>query len=137
MRANQFIIESTQKPVDFVGMLRDFLPIVMEELGIDHLPKIKLLKRIEDSEQPTFGGFEFDENIIHIALEDRHPLDVLRTLAHELVHFKQHHDHGLDATSGATGSPEEDEAHIVAGVIMRNFNKQNPKYFKSKSITFP
>ena len=36
--------------------------------------------------------------------------------------------------SGKTGSPEENQAHEIAGVIMRNFNKKYPEYLKSKPL---
>jgi hypothetical protein len=71
---------------------------------------------------------------INLALGGRHPVDILRTLAHELVHFKQHLDHKLNAKSGDTGSPEENEAHAKAGIIMRIFNKKYPHAVELKPI---
>jgi Zn-dependent peptidase ImmA (M78 family) len=116
--------------LDLMTAFEDFLPIVMQELKLTKLPKIKLEKKIEDSEQPTFGVFKEHENIIHLGLDGRHPLDILRTLAHELVHFKQGTEHQLDSPdSGATGSPQENQANARAGVIMRHFNKNHPEYF--------
>ena len=115
-------------------IMNDFLPLAMQELGVDQLPKFKLMSQIKDDVQPTFGKFDSYENVIYLALEQRHPLDVLRTLAHELVHFRQNTEHQLDDTSGHTGSPEENEAHEVAGIIMRNFNKAHPEYFDDHAI---
>ena len=116
--------------LDLMTAFEDFLPIVMQELKLTKLPKITLQKKIEDSEQPTFGVFKEHENIIHLGLDGRHPLDILRTLAHELVHFKQGTEHQLDSPdSGATGSPQENQANAKAGIIMRHFNKQFPHYF--------
>jgi Zn-dependent peptidase ImmA (M78 family) len=115
-------------------VLEDFLPLAMEELEIDKLPKIKLVPIVQDTVQPTFGKFVNDENKIYLGLEERHPLDIIRTLAHELVHFKQGMEHRLDDTSGHTGSPIENEAHEVAGIIMRNFNKRHPEYFKLSAV---
>ena len=132
MRIQQ-LLESKQEP-DFPKILKDFLPLAMKELGIDKLPRIKLELRIADNEQPTFGKFVNDENVIYLAIEDRHPLDILRTLAHELTHFKQGAEHRLDAKSGETGSPIENEAHEMAGIIMRNFNKLHPQYFNFSAI---
>jgi len=129
------LLESKQNP-DFPKILGDFLPLAMKELGVTQIPRIKLKLRINDNEQPTFGRFVNEENIIHLAIEDRHPLDILRTLAHELVHYKQGVEHKLGPNSGKTGSPEENEAHQVAGVIMRNFNKLHPKYFSEPAIDF-
>jgi hypothetical protein len=51
----------------------------------------------------------------------------MRTLAHELVHYKQDIEDRLDDNSGATGSPEENEANAQAGVVMRDYSEQNPE----------
>ena len=132
MRANEFLKESKQ--TDLMSVLRDFLPLALQEIGLDGLPPIKLQLRIEEEEQPTFGKFVNDEGVIYLAIEDRHPLDIIRTLAHELVHFKQGIEHRLNDLSGETGSPEENEAHEVAGIVMRNFNKKYPQYFKASAV---
>lgn len=126
----------SQEPIDIPEMFGKFLPIAMKVLKISKLPKIQLEAHIEDDEQPTFGRYVNDEVAIHLALSDRHPVDILRTLAHELVHFKQHTEGRLGPNSGETGSPEENQAHEVAGVIMRHFNKMYPVYLKSKPLAF-
>lgn len=115
--------------------LEKFLPIAMEEIGIDKLPRIKLLKRVPDEDQPTFGRYENQKNIIYLGIQNRHILDIFRTLAHELVHFKQNLDGVLTPQSGDTGSPHENEAHEIAGIIMRKFNKLYPNFFNEPSIT--
>ena len=74
----------------FISALRDLLPIAMKQLQLEKLPKIKLEKYVDDSEQPTFGRFVNDTQHIHLGIENRHIIDILRTLAHELVHYKQH-----------------------------------------------
>ena len=54
-------------------------------------------------------------------------MDVLRTLAHELVHWKQcQMGEELD---GADGSDAENQANAVAGIIMRRFGKSYPHLF--------
>ena len=115
-------------------VLEDFLHLAMKILDLKVLPKIELENRLEDHEQPTFGRYVNSKNVIHLGLKNRHPLDVLRTLAHELVHFKQNLENRLDARSGETGSPEENEAHIKAGIIMRHFNKRYPHYFNLSAL---
>lgn len=130
MRFNEF----KEGQPNLMKALEDFLPIAMKELGINKLPKIKLEKIVKDPQQPTFGRFVNNEEIIYLGIANRHTLDILRTLAHELVHFKQHGEGRLNNKSGETGSPEENEAHIVAGVIMRYFNKAYPEYFKDSPL---
>jgi Zn-dependent peptidase ImmA (M78 family) len=130
MRFNEF--KNTQP--DLIGAIRDFLPIAMKELEIDQLPKIKFEKIIVDDEQPAFGRFIPDSKVIHLGVANRHPIDILRTLAHELVHYKQTISGNMPDDAGKTGSPQENEAHIVAGIIMRNFNKTYPNYFKDSAL---
>lgn len=135
LRAFRLTEEDGELGPDFITMLGNFLPLAMRELKITKLPKIEISKHLEaENGQPTFGRFVNDEVTIHLAIADRHPNDILRTLAHELVHFKQYLDHELNNESGATGSPEENEAHAVAGVIMRNYNKKYPDTLNSKPV---
>lgn len=136
MKILDVIKEEKEKSFDFSQMMKDFLPLAMQILNIDILPKIKLEINVKDAEQPTFGRYANMDNVIYLAIENRHPVDIARTLAHELVHFKQGLMNQLDQNSGDTGSPEENEAHAVAGVIMRNFNKQFPQYLRSQPLDF-
>lgn len=112
--------------------LRDFLPFVMQELELTQLPKIKLSHTIDNHGQPSFGGFVPDSKSIRLAVNGRHPVDICRTLAHELVHFKQNENNQLNPDSGETGSDEENEANSMAGVIMRKFSKQFPEYINNQ-----
>jgi hypothetical protein len=114
---------------DLKEIIKKFLPVAMKELGIDNLPKIRLVSKVGDGEHPSFGMFNHNEERIYLGIKNRHPGDILRTLAHELVHYKQLINNELDQDSGETGSPDENEAHIMAGKIMRHFNDQNPKIF--------
>jgi Zn-dependent peptidase ImmA (M78 family) len=134
MRARHFIVEGKQENTNIVHMFRDFLPLAMQVLEIDHLPKMQFAPEINTGDQPSFGMYVPDENMLVVALANRHPVDILRTVAHELVHYKQHMDGELTPNSGETGSPHENQAHEIAGVIMRNFNKRYPEYLKSKPL---
>jgi len=119
----------------FLKMLKQFFPLAMKELNLKTLPKIVIRKTLEAHDgQPTFGRFENDSHKIYLAIADRHPVDVLRTLAHELTHYKQFLNGELYPNAGETGSPIENEAHAVAGVIMRHFNKQYPEAVRAQSI---
>ena len=128
-------ITENHHQTDIPGMLEKFLPIAMKELGIAKLPSIKLTKHLKPhGTQASFGMYNPDDGKIYLAIADRHPVDILRTLAHELVHFSQDGKHELDADSGETGSEEENEANSVAGVIMRRFNNEFPDAIKSEPL---
>lgn len=134
MRINELLTEDVKDEADFITVMQALLPLAMDHLQLEGLPRIKLQARLAVDEQPSFGRFVNDENTIYLAVEDRHPLDIARTFAHELVHFKQGTEHRLNPMSGETGSPEENEAHEVAGVIMRHLNKKHPEFFQADAI---
>lgn len=134
MRARQFIVEGRQENANVVEMFKKFLPLAMEVLEVDSLPKMHFAAELNTGDQPSFGMYMPDDNILAVALANRHPVDILRTVAHELVHFKQNMNGELHDDSGVTGSPHENQANEMAGVMMRNFNKQYPEYLKSKPL---
>ena len=78
------------------------------------------------------GSYHSGENVLEIAVANRQPVDILRTLAHELVHAKQDSDNVLiDPT---TGSSEENQANMIAGIVMRHFNKKYPEYLSFQPV---
>jgi hypothetical protein len=131
---SKVVAESTQ-PSDVLDMIKKFLPIAVKELNLQSLPAMKPVSSLAHGEHPSFGRFVNETNTIEFAIEDRHPIDILRTLAHELVHCKQREDNRLKHDSGDTGSDEENEANARAGIIMRNFDDAYPGYFAEEPVT--
>lgn len=114
----------------FTSAMKEFLILCMRELDLEDLPKINWLTTSNISgSQPTFGRFDNHKQTIGIVIKNRHPLDIMRTLAHELVHYKQFLKGKIDSRSGETGSPIENQAHAIAGIIMRHFDKDHPEIF--------
>lgn len=135
MRYSEF--KSTQESKEqFIEMFDKFLPLAMEIIGLKSLPKMVFMTDIDSESQPTFGQYINDEHVLYIALSNRHPVDILRTVAHELTHYRQDLNNELHDNSGRTGSPQENQAHAVAGVVLRQFNKKYPQYLGSKPIVF-
>ena len=109
-------------------LAKEFVKFVAKELGLKSLPKnIKFAGSDYSAEHLSFGTYNPKTDEIVIVKGNRHPADVLRTLAHELVHHKQREDNkGLD---GEDGSDTENEANAVAGVLMRKFRYIRPEMF--------
>ena len=128
---NIFEMFNKPKQLTLIDALRDFLPIAIAHLELDHIPKIKLVKSLDDT---TFGHFNSEEQVIYAVVANRNPVDILRTIAHEMTHYKQGQEHQLTNNSGETGSTVEDEANAEGGVIMRKFNEQFPQYLQSSSV---
>jgi hypothetical protein len=122
------MINSNMKLREFVQehMITHLLQLCKRELEIDELPPISILKDDTSTGGGTSFG-QFTEDGIKVVSAGRHPMDVMRTLAHELVHWKQRVE-GMEL-DGSDGSETENQANAVAGIIMRKFGQMYPEYF--------
>ncbi len=118
-----------------INYMKRFLLLCQSELGLSSLPQINWIVEKGGVGNRTFGQYMPDSKSIDISIRERHPLDIMRTLAHELVHYKQAIDGRLKPQSGKTGSQEENEANSKAGIIMRKFGKTYPDAFSQESIS--
>ena len=123
---NEGISESKENSINH------FVEYATKKLKLNETPKITLLSGREYSEAKTsLGGYNPMSKEIYVAIEGRLTADILRTLAHEMVHRKQD-ELGLvkdEIKDGATGSPIENQAHAVAGILMRNYGKINKQIY--------
>jgi hypothetical protein len=123
---NEDISESKENSINH------FVEYATKKLKLSERPKITLLTGREYSEAKTsLGGYNPMSKEIYVAIEGRLTADILRTLAHEMVHRKQD-ELGLvkdEIKDGATGSPIENQAHAVAGILMRNYGKINKQIY--------
>jgi len=135
MKVKEILTEGLNKK-DTFSILHDFIRFAAEDLELKSLPKFDFAFDSKRSvEHKSFGGYAPGAEHITVTVKNRHINDVLRTLAHELVHFKQDLDDELrDENAGATGSPQENEANARAAVIMRNWGKKHPDYFDKEAI---
>lgn len=115
-----------------VELINDFVRFVGNKLEYgDELPKIILSDDEKEAESMhSFGKFTPELKEIRVVIANRNLADILRTLAHELVHYKQNFDGKLTPESNETGSPDENEANALAGVLMREYGKNNPIIFE-------
>lgn len=70
---------------------------------------------------------------IEVLVDGRLLIDVMRTLAHEWTHEYQYQKLNLDDTKKHQdiGGPVENMANPLPGIMVKKFNKKNPKYEKS------
>lgn len=109
--------------------LIDFLRFTCNELGISTIPKITFsADPISNKESNSFAAYNPQKHI-YLYVKHRHILDICRSLAHEMVHYKQDLNDELTPTSGKTGSHHENEANAMAGEIMRKYGKIHPELF--------
>jgi hypothetical protein len=121
----------------FMTALEDFLPVCIKHLQLRQLPKITFQKDIEQGHVASFGSYDADTDTIVLVIHNRQPVDILRTLAHELVHARQREADSIQPGDWRTGSPVENEANAGAGIIMRLFAKQYPQYLSLPAVAIP
>jgi hypothetical protein len=133
MKAREILTEGMDRKTTYTILL-DFIKFAAEHLELNSLPKFEFKFDTKRSvEHHSFGGYGSEH--ISITVVNRHIMDVCRTLAHELVHYKQDLNKELEGENpGATGSPQENEANAEAAVIMRNWGKKYPNLFDNESI---
>ena len=110
------------------NMLSHLTELCQEILELDDLPPIEIIEdqpSVQSGEKHSFGVF--DGHSIKVVSYKRHPMDVMRTLAHELTHWKQ--KQSGQELDGSDGSDVENEANSTAGIILRKFGERYPQYF--------
>jgi Zn-dependent peptidase ImmA (M78 family) len=123
------ISEMIYSPTNASDVLVDFLRFACRNLGISSLPKIHFISSpVSNSQSNSFAAYSRNKEIF-LFTKHRHIIDVLRSLCHELVHYRQDLTHQLQPSSGETGSTHENEANAVAGQIMRKYCKLHPELF--------
>jgi len=107
----------------FIDEVCNYLDVNKDKIEISYDPT-------EAAEMTSFGKQTPSTGIIRVVATNRNLADVLRTLAHELVHRKQHKEDRLYVGAGEDGSDIENEANAEAALIMRRFGKTNPIIFE-------
>ena len=102
--------------------IHEFCDWCCGKLGIN-TPKLTLKPHNDAS---ALGYTDMADGSVTVVVGDRHQMDIMRTLAHELVHCKQMESYEPD---GATGSDDENEANAMAGVLMREWGQNNPDLY--------
>jgi hypothetical protein len=117
-------------------IIQRFAKSCCDFLGIENAPIIKLRRDpVWSQRNGTFGRYTSgDVPTIELAVADRHIVDILRTLAHEMTHARQNEHTGLPDYAGETGSEFENEANARAGEIMRHWAEQEPDIFKDVGL---
>lgn len=118
----------TKADID-VRTVSDFINFAKQELSIEDDIKIELAyERTPDLKTTAYYSLD---GLVKVYVKGRAIIDVCRSIAHELVHHKQNLEGRLiDAgKDGEDGSPIENEANAVAGVLIRKYGKLHPELY--------
>ena len=110
--------------------LKEFILFCCKEGNINE-PTIVYLRGTRDNKLKTTASYNPNNHEVNIYCKGRHIVDIMRSLAHELMHMKQMIENRLYDNSGDDGSPEENEAHSFSGLMIRKFGKIKPKIYEN------
>jgi len=123
--------ESLLNEVDMTNraLMDKFILFVNDYLSLEKPCRVKLTTDREDI--TTTAYYDIVNRVVCVYIKDRAIMDVMRSVAHELVHHHQNEKGQLKglASEGADGSDIENEANAKAGEIIRVFGKQNPEIY--------
>ena len=110
-------------------LIKKFIIFVSENLGFKKECKIFLSDK-RNKFLETTASYNPNNDNIWIYVKNRNMLgDILRSLAHELMHFKQKLRGELHEDSGKDGSPHENEANTFSGIMIRKFGRMFPEIY--------
>jgi len=80
------------------GLAEDLVAFMQKKFGFDRLPVITYVDDANNSVNPLCmtGGYDQESESITIYITGRHPKDILRSLAHEMLHHVQKCDGMMD-----------------------------------------
>ena len=113
--------------IQFDLILKNFKVFLKRELRLTYDIPIILVDDADFAKKVFAFGFINEDKIIYLSIINRHPIDILRTLSHEMVHYKQLIEKGT--IKSHAGSPEENFANAKAGEIIRKYGKLHPELF--------
>ena len=113
-------------------IIADFIDFIDNKLNLNgNVPEIKISYDSDVAQKmKSFGKYTPEIKELMVVVSNRNLADILRTLAHELVHHKQNVEDRLDSESNETGSDIENEANSLAAQFMREYGKNNPIIFE-------
>ena len=110
----------------FESILDKFLIFLKREIRFDYDIPIILVDDVDFCKKNKTFGLMYPDKIV-ISIVNRHPIDILRTVAHEYIHHKQQSEG--KKLNGNAGSSSENEANAKAGEILRKYGSLHPELF--------
>lgn len=110
-------------------MINDFIVFVKEELSLDTTPAICVQNDRKGITTTANYDYSNDKKIIRVYGKGRATVDILRSIAHEMVHHKQFEEGRLKKKPKDIGGDIEDEANAKAGIFIKQFSKSTPELY--------
>ena len=104
--------------------LADFVKFIKNELKLKDVPTISIQNHRNGLKTTANYDYTKENKIVKVCSKNRALVDVMRSLAHELVHHKQWEDGRLNGPKPPDiGGEIEDEANAKAGQFIKMYAK--------------
>ena len=110
----------------------DFIEYAIDELEIEESPVIKIER--EATGNYTTGSYNKKTGEIKIKGTKRQLADVLRSIAHEMVHHRQNELGLIVGKIPAVGGKIEDDANMYAGQLVKSYGQQLPEIYTENTV---
>jgi hypothetical protein len=124
MHIKDIVNESTLS--DHEDELRDFVKWTCDKLKIKKMPRLEFQDSKESGDQKKTAHFDMEDGMIWIYTGNRNLADIMRSVAHELTHYKQDEKGQVSPDQSYPGSPIEQQADAVAGYLMKLYMDKEP-----------
>jgi 50S ribosomal subunit-associated GTPase HflX len=109
--------------------LNGFVKFVKEQLDIKTTPIITIQNHRDGLKTTANYDYTKENKIIKVSMKNRALVDVMRSIAHEMVHHKQFEQGRLDIPPPDIGGEIEDEANAKAGQYIKLYSKIDPTIY--------
>ena len=109
--------------------LKEFVKFVKTELQLDSCPTISIQNHRNGLKTTANYDYTKENKIIKVCAKNRALVDIMRSIAHELVHHKQYEQGRLDVKPPDIGGEIEDEANAKAGQFIKMFAKKDSSIY--------
>ena len=105
----------------------DFIDFVNDKLDIEN--EVDIYIEDEPTSDYTTGNYNPKDKKVKVRDSGRKLVDILRTIAHELVHHKQNELGKINKPVPEIGGEIEDEANVDAGRLVKYYGKMKPEIY--------
>ena len=105
--------------------ITEFVKFVKKELDLKECPTVVLQNGRGKLKTTAHYDYSKENKIIRINAKNRALVDVMRSIAHEMVHHKQFEQGRLEVKPPDIGGEIEDEANAKAGQYIKMFSKMD------------
>ena len=103
--------------------LNEFVKFVKKELELDTVPTISVQNHRNGLKTTANYDYTKENKIVKVCMKNRALVDVMRSIAHELVHHKQFEQGRLETPPPDIGGEIEDEANAKAGQFVKMYSR--------------